>query len=96
MPAVSIALEGASMEVGQLLFGSNVLGIIVGGALAMLYILIHIFVRLLIVYGINIYILYEKFFEELVSFAGLKNITPIGGLIILAVVHLVWGIAVSF
>jgi len=90
-PAISITLESFLMEAGQKILGSNVAGFALGGSMALLYTLVHKFTRMLMMYGANIYILYETFFEKTAGLTGIKGLTPLVGLTILSAIYIVWG-----
>ncbi|ADD68364.1 nucleotide kinase-like protein [Denitrovibrio acetiphilus DSM 12809] len=94
-PAISISFEGCLMEAGQKILGSNVFGFALGGSLALLYTLVHKFIRMLMMYGANIYILYATFIEETAGVTGLKSLTPVAGIMIIASVYAVWGCIVA-
>lgn len=90
-PAISITLESFLMEGGQKLLGSNAAGFALGGSMAQFYTLIHKFTRMFMMYGANIYILYETFFEKTAGLAGIKSLTPLAGLTILSAIYITWG-----
>jgi nucleoside-triphosphatase len=62
-PMIGIALEGVLMEVGVLLFGHNLIGYMLGGALALLSILGFKFVRLIMIYGTDLVEAYKSVFS---------------------------------
>lgn len=94
-PAASIAIEGGLMEAGSRIGGTNPVGFALGGGLVSVWILGFKFIRLLMVYGANIYILYEQLFDKAVAFAGLKHLTPALGIGILVLIYFLLGIVLS-
>jgi nucleoside-triphosphatase THEP1 len=91
-PAIAITCEGFLMELGQRLFGSNIVGFAVGGSMAMFYTLVHKFSRMMLTYGTDIYLLYAAFFQKTALITGLEGLTPLNGLIFLSLIYLLWGV----
>lgn len=63
-PMLGIMLEGICLELGVLLFGRNVAGLIIGGGLAVFSVPAFRVVRLFLMYGSNIYELYVTVFSN--------------------------------
>ena len=62
-PMLGITLEGFLLEIGTLLFGTNVTGYIVGGGLAVLSVLLFKVFRLLLVYGKGVVDVYSSVYK---------------------------------
>ncbi|MGE4265855.1 MAG: nucleoside-triphosphatase [Deferribacterales bacterium] len=95
VPAIAISVEGFLMELGARIGGNNPIGYAIGGGLALICTILHKFIRAFMMFGPNIYILYEKFFEGTAGLAGLKQIDPIWGIIALLVIYFICGVIAS-
>lgn len=62
-PMIGITLEGLLMEFGVLLLGNNIIGYILGGGLALISVLGFKFVRLIMIYGADIFTAYQSVFN---------------------------------
>lgn len=62
-PMIGIMLEGLCMELGVLLLGGNLVGMLIGGGLAVFSVPAFRIIRLFLMYGSNIYELYLQIFS---------------------------------
>ena len=89
-PMVGIALEGVLMELGLLILGTNVLGLLLGGGLALLSIPLFKAIRLYMIYGQGIV---EFFNSLLIQLTGSNNVIVTNYLICtLLIIYLSLGI----
>ncbi|MEJ5316239.1 MAG: nucleoside-triphosphatase [Tenuifilum sp.] len=89
-PMVGIALEGVLMELGLLILGTNVLGLLLGGGLALLSIPLFKAIRLYMIYGQGIV---EFFNSLLIQLTGSDNVIVTNYLIYtLLIIYLSLGI----
>lgn len=95
VPAIAITIEGFLMELGARIGGNNPIGYAIGGGFALIWTILHKFFRAFMMFGPNIYILYEQFFEDTVGLAGLKHIDPIWGIIALIAIYFICGAIAS-
>jgi nucleoside-triphosphatase THEP1 len=95
VPAIAITIEGFLMELGARVGGNNPIGYAIGGGLALIWTLLHKLFRVFMLFGPNIYILYEKVFDGTVGLAGLKHIDPAWGIAALFIIYFICGIIAS-
>jgi len=95
VPAIAITIEGFLMELGARIGGNNPIGYAIGGGFALIWTILHKFFRAFMMFGPNIYILYEQFFEGTVGLAGLKHIDPIWGIVVLIAIYFICGAIAS-
>ncbi|MFA7493535.1 MAG: hypothetical protein WCZ43_08470, partial [Proteiniphilum sp.] len=62
-PMIAIAMEGFVMEFAVRLSGRNIIGYIIAGMLTMVGILVHKIVRLYLLYGWDIFQIYEEMYN---------------------------------
>lgn len=94
-PMTGIFLEGLLVELGILVFGINLAGMMAGGMLAVFSALVHKALNLLILYGWNL----AELLNNLVKFAtrqiGLQTVEGTGILAVLAGIYLFSGAAAA-
>lgn len=90
-PMIGILSEAVLLELAILLLGTNLLGYITGGALAVFSALLHKVVSLLIVYGFNLVKILEALYYFIVKQAGIKNLEPEKLLLLITIIYLVAG-----
>ncbi len=95
VPAIAITIEGFLMELGARIGGNNPIGYAIGGGFALIWTILHKFFRAFMMFGPNIYILYEQFFEGTVGLTGLKHIDPIWGIVALIAIYFICGAIAS-
>ncbi len=90
-PMISIAAEAFLLEAMIKLFGSNYLGYMIGGGLAVSWSLFYKIFGSIIVYGFNIIELYAKLYQFAVKQLDFKFTSPWFLVLALLVVYLIFG-----
>ncbi len=80
-PMIGITLEGALIEIGVLILGANLLGLAVGGGLALVSIPLFKAVRLYIMYGESIW----QFFSDILKFLPQSNNISYGSILVVLI-----------
>lgn len=90
-PMIAIAVEGFLMECAVRVAGKNITGYIGAGMITMVGVLIHKIVRLFILYGWDIFLIYEEMFIFATDKLGLRNVPPMRALLSLFVIYALLG-----
>ena len=75
-PMTAIFMEGLMLEAGTVLLGRNPAGYMLGGGLAMSWGLIQKVVKLIVLYGVDMYQLYVNLYAWMVKQFGLSGRWP--------------------
>lgn len=88
-PMMAIFMEGLLLELVWLLFGRNLLAYMLGGMFAVSWALAQKVITLLILYGFDLVVIAEAFYQFLVQKTGLGHVAPIYlVLLVLAIYYL--------
>lgn len=90
-PMVAIAVEGFLMELAVRVAGRNITGYMGAGVITMVGVLIHKIVRLFLLYGWDIFLIYEEMFYFATHKLGLVDIRPMRAVVSLFVVYALLG-----
>lgn len=90
-PIIGIVSESFMLEIALRIFGMNALGFILGGGLTLCLPLIQKLVNLLIVYGWNLIVVFDKSIEFLFKLINLENTDSIVVLLVLLSINFVFG-----
>ncbi|MBI9037346.1 MAG: hypothetical protein JEY97_04365 [Bacteroidales bacterium] len=91
-PMSGIFFEALMLELGITIFGANLSGFSIGGALALLSTLIHKVFSLLILYGLDIVIIYKNLFYFITKQINIKNADPWALIIMIIIFYILIGI----
>lgn len=94
-PMTAIFMEGLMLEGGTLLLGRNPAGYMLGGGLAMSWGLIQKILKLVIIYGADIYQLYVNLYAWMVKQFGLTGTDHWTPVLIVLALHLISGMAAA-
>ena len=86
-PMIAITLEGLIMEFVVRVAGRNITGYIGAGMLTMVGVLIHKVVRLFLLYGWDIFLIYEEMFNFATNKLGFFNVQPMRAVTSLFIVY---------
>lgn len=95
-PMVAITMEGFIMEFAIRVSGRNITGYIGAGILTMVAILLHKVVRLFLLYGWDIFLIYEEMFIYATQKLGFIHVQPMQAVTTLFVVYAMLGALVAF
>ncbi len=95
-PMIAITMEGVVLEVSVRLLGKNLLGYAIAGALTMLGALTHKIIHLFILYGWDIFQIYEEMFRFAVLKMGLPNAGIFYVVLSLFLIYAVLGMLAAF
>ena len=95
-PMIAIALEGFLMELFIRIAGRNITGYIGAGMLTMVGVLLHKVVRLFLLFGWNIFLIYEEMFIYATDKLGFINVQPMRAVLSLFLVYAVLGALAAF
>lgn len=90
-PMIGIFTEALIIEVIVLILGRNLLGYIIGGALAVLSALLHKLVSLLVMYGFDLVIIVEELYQYISRQFGLSKGDPVVIISIVVMLYLLTG-----
>ena len=90
-PMIAITMEGLVLELSIRFFGKNIVGFMMAGSLTMLGALLHKIIRLFLLYGFDLFKIYEEMFRFAVLKTGLPEMEPLHAVIALFVVYAVSG-----
>lgn len=90
-PMIAIAIEGFLMEFAVRVTGRNITGYIGAGMITMVGVLIHKVVRLFLLYGWDIFLIYEDMFIFATDKLGFMNVPPIHAVVSLFVIYALLG-----
>jgi len=91
-PMIAITVEGIILEFSVRLLGKNFFGYLIAGALTMLGALMHKVIHLLILYGSDIFKIYEEMFRFAVAKMGLPETQSVYVVTVLFLVYSVLGL----
>ena len=95
-PMVAITVEGFIMELAVRIVGRNVTGYITAGMLTMVGILVHKIVRLFMLFGWDIFLIYEEMFIYATNILGFMPIQPVHAVTVLFIVYAFIGALAAF
>ena len=95
-PMIAISLEGFIMEIVVRLAGRNIIGYLGAGMLTMVGVLTHKAVRLFLLYGWDIFLIYEEMFNYATNKLGFLNVQPMRAVTSLFIVYAVLGALAAF
>lgn len=90
-PMIAITVEGFIMEFAIRVVGRNITGYISAGMLTMVGILVHKVIRLFLLYGWDIFLIYEEMFNFATHKLGLVDVPPMRAVVSLFVIHALLG-----
>ena len=90
-PMIAIAMEGFVMEFAIRMVGRNIMGYISAGMLTMVGILIHKIVRLYLLYGWDIFVIYEEMYNFATRRLEFLHTQPMRAVFILFVIYALLG-----
>lgn len=90
-PMIAIAMEGFVMELAIRVAGRNIMGYISAGMLTMAGILIHKIVRLYLLYGWDIFVIYEEMYNFATRSLEFLHTQPMRAVLILFVIYALLG-----
>ena len=95
-PMIAITVEGLIMELAVRIAGRNITGYISAGMLTMVGILIHKVVRLFLMYGWDIFQIYEEMFMYATDKLGFIHVQPMRAVLSLFLIYAVLGALAAF
>ena len=95
-PMIAITVEGFIMELAVRIVGRNVTGYITAGMLTMVGILVHKIVRLFMLFGWDIFLIYEEMFIYATNILGFMPIQPVHAVTTLFVLYALLGALAAF
>ena len=95
-PMIAITVEGFIMELAVRIVGRNVTGYITAGMLTMVGILVHKIVRLFMLFGWDIFLIYEEMFIYATNILGFMPIQPVHVVTVLFIVYAFIGALAAF
>lgn len=95
-PMIAIALEGFIMEFAIRISGKNIMGYLTAGILTMLGILVHKVVRLYLLYGWDIFIIYEEMYNFATRSLDFLYTQPLRAVLILLIIYSMLGAFAAF
>ena len=95
-PMIAITLEGFIMEFAVRIVGRNITGYIGAGMLTMVGVLTHKVVRLFLLYGWDIFLIYEEMFNFATNKLGFFNVQPMRAVLSLFIAYAVLGALAAF
>ncbi|MFA5656136.1 MAG: hypothetical protein WDA37_05270 [Dysgonamonadaceae bacterium] len=95
-PMIAIALEGFIMELAIRVAGRNITGYIGAGMLTMVGVLTHKVVRLFLLFGWDIFLIYEEMFIYATEKLGFIHVQPMRAVLSLFLVYAVLGALAAF
>jgi len=95
-PMVAIFMEGLLLEITVLLLGKNLVGYIAGGAITLLGALMQKIVRVWMMYGLDIFKIYENIYQVAVKQLGITYASPVPAVATLFLVYAALGAFAAF
>lgn len=95
-PMIAIALEGFIMELAVRIAGRNITGYVGAGMLTMVGVLTHKVVRLFLLYGWDIFLIYEEMFIYATGKLGFIHVQPMRAVLSLFLIYAVLGAIAAF
>lgn len=90
-PMIAIAMEGFVMEFAIRILGRNIMGYIGAGMLTMVGILVHKIIRLYLLYGWDIFLIYEEMYNFATKSLEFLHTQPMRAVLILFVIYALLG-----
>lgn len=90
-PMIAIFAEAALLELGILLFGKNIAGYMLGGGLAITWTLLQRIFNYLILYGMNLVLLYNNIYEYALKSLPFSSGSPWIPIIMLIILYMIMG-----
>ena len=95
-PMVAIFMEGLLLEITVLLLGKNLIGYIAGGTITLLGALMQKIVRVWMMYGLDIFKIYENIYQVAVKQLGITHASPAPAVATLFLVYAALGAFAAF
>ena len=95
-PMIAITVEGFIMELTVRIAGRNITGYISAGMLTMVGILVHKVIRLFLLFGWDIFLIYEEMFFYATKLLGFMPIQPVHAVATLFVIYALLGALAAF
>ena len=95
-PMIAIAMEGFIMELAVRIAGRNITGYIIAGMLTMVGILVHKVVRLFLLFGWDIFQIYEEMFNYATVKLGFIHVQPMHAVLSLFLIYALLGALAAF
>lgn len=95
-PMIAIFAEAALLELGILLFGKNIAGYMLGGGLAITWTLLQRIFNYLMLYGMNLVLLYNNIYEYALKSLPFSSGSPWIPIIILIILYMIMGAAAAY
>lgn len=95
-PMIAITMEGFIMELAVRFVGRNITGYLTAGMLTMVGILVHKVIRLFLLFGWDIFLIYEEVFIYATNMLGFMPIQPVRAVATLFVVYALLGALAAF
>jgi hypothetical protein len=95
-PMVAIFMEGLLLEITVLLLGKNLIGYIAGGVITLLGALMQKIVRVWMMYGLDIFKIYENIYQVAVKQLGVTHASPVPAVATLFIVYAALGAFAAF
>lgn len=95
-PMIAITLEGFILELAVRIAGRDITGYLTAGILTMIGILIHKVVRLFLLYGWDIFLIYEEMFIYATKMLGFINVQPMRAVLSLFLIYALLGALAAF
>lgn len=95
-PMIAITLEGFIMEFAVRIAGRNITGYVGAGMLTMIGVLTHKVVRLFLLYGWDIFLIYEEMFNYATDKLGFIHVQPMRAVLSLFLVYAILGAIAAF
>lgn len=95
-PMIAITVEGFIMELAVRVAGRNITGYLTAGMLTMVGILVHKIVRLFMLFGWDIFLIYEEMFIYATNILGFMPIQPVHAVTVLFIVYAFIGALAAF
>ena len=94
-PMVGIFMEGALLEAGVRVLGARLPGLMLGGALAVSWSMVQKVITLVVTFGFNIVLLYDRLFDFASRSLGMTSFGPVDLVFALFGINLLFGAAVA-
>lgn len=95
-PMIGIFAEAALLELGILLFGKNIAGYMLGGGLAITWTLLQRIFNYLILYGMNLVLLYNNIYEYALKSLPFSSGSPWIPIIMIIILNMIMGAAAAY
>lgn len=95
-PMIAITMEGFIMELTVRIAGRNISGYLMAGMFTMIGILVHKVIRLFLLFGLDIFKIYEEMFIFATKKLGLIQVNPARAVLILFSLYALLGLLAAF